>query len=506
MTNVKIGKLFRYVFIVFLVMILISKSFYVFDLFPNIIGIVGILAILLLGAAIYKTISIWKPENSKLITCIKQLSVKQMLIILTLISLLFKLAFIFIFQIQSIASHPDIAVYVTTAEELASTGISKTYAGYNYSFSHMYAFALFLSPFVKFFGASQTMLSVYLTIISTISMALLFYVTAYRFSKTISFIIFFIFNLLPSNILLPQYITHEHALLFFISISVYLYFYALPKTKSTIAKIIILLFSIISMLLATLMNAAGLIVIIASVILIISGAIEKTSVSGTLAAIGKILAIILILFVGTFAFDSFQISHSSLNNNYVKADKVLWTLYVGSNTESTGGRTEEDAITFDEWKPDTTPKEIEAFRKNLLKERYKSLFSNPSKLIQLIKGKLVRIWSVFSYSTLYTNETIPDVGLQQFYNRYLSKLFILFEYGISIIVAWIGLFCNLKQRKSSADNFYLFIELFLMGYTAMLIITECHNKYTLPMQPFFLIVALVLCCNTKNKNALNHIA
>ena len=128
------------------------------------------------------------------------------------------------FHINSIDDHSDINVYVTTSKELADYGMVKQYANYCNSFSHMFWYAVFLTPVTRLFGISQLAYSIYLSITLTLVCALVFDTMSFLYSKAIAFSVAFLFCILPSQILLPQYVTHEIASMFFLFIGIWLYF------------------------------------------------------------------------------------------------------------------------------------------------------------------------------------------------------------------------------------------------------------------------------------------
>lgn len=499
------NKLIKYIVITFLLIILGIKCIFLFDILPPFIAIFGVMFILLLGIFIHKI----QLHHSVLHTLkkylkkIEKLSGKQMIFIVAFLSIMFRLIAIFVLKIDSINANPDIAVYVTSAKELAINGIVKSYAGYCLSFSHMFWFAGFLSPIVKLFGDSQIVLSIFLSVIDTISIILLFVLVAEKFSKTNSFIISIIVSLLPSMIFLPQYITHEHALLFFVSLTLWLYFYIMPKTNKII-KIFIELLAMLCLFLAILMNTAGLVLYIAFIIIFIIDALKKHTIRTFVIFCSKIIVMFCILIIGTSLFTSIQYSHSVINDSYVDGDKILWTLYVGGNVETNAQWSKDDAEIFDAWEEGASSKEIHEYRMNLLIERYKDLLASPDKFIELLKGKMTTIWGAFTYSIMYTSETITNSYIQQLYNSYFSKLLVMFEYGLSVIVLYICIFNNIKKSCDYIDDFNLLIYLFLMGYTAMLLLTECNNKYTIAMQPFFWIICLTSYKNSSKNSSIEN--
>lgn len=498
----KVEGFFRYCFVVFSCLIIGIKCAYFFNILPFMIAAAGSVGVVVLCVlAFFAWQRIYDTTASKL-KGIDKLSYEKMLLIIAAVSLITKLLAIVIFHIESLNDGSDIDVYVGAAYELGTAGYVTLHAGYLYSYSHMFWFGFFLSPIAGLFGVSQTAFSIYLTIILTISTVLLFATFAKQAGKNKAFVVFLIFSLLPGTILLPQYITHEIALLFFESIALWLYFRCLPICKNTIFKVIIYLLFSVSLLLGTMMNTAGLVMCIAFGILFLVQMVKKFNAKtfGQFAA--KLLVLIAVLSVGSIVADSYHSDHCNVPEDDIMSDKVLWTMYVGGSVTHDGAWNLEDSQEFNSYDDDLSYDEIQQFRKDKVIGRYQDLINNPSDLGHLIKQKLITVWGVFGYSILYTNENIPDPGLQEIYNRLLDRPLLLLEYAASVLASIICLVEVIRHRRISSD-YALLIQLFLIGTTAMLMLTECRNKYTIAIQPFFWMVSFVLCRKKETEVAKN---
>ena len=73
----------------------------------------------------------------------------------------------------------------------------------------------------------------------------------------------------------------------------------------------------------------------------------------------------------------------------------------------------------------------------------------------------------------------------------LDRPLLFLEYAAAVLASIICLVENIHHRKETSD-YALLIQLFLLGTTAMLMLTECRNKYTIAIQPFFWMVCFVL--------------
>lgn len=487
----KVESFFRYCFVIFSILVVGIKCMYLFNILPTMFAAAGAAGILLLCILAFLFWQRLYDGIANRMKGIERLSYGKMLIIIAAISLITKLLAIAVFHVESLNDGSDIDVYVGAAYELGTTGIATSHAGYLTSFSHMFWFGAFLSPIAGAFGISQTAFSIYLTIVLTISSLLLFAAFAEQVGKNKAFVVFVIFNILPGTILLPQYITHEIALLFFESIAIWIYFRCLPKCKNSVGRIILYLLFVMALLVASLMNTAGLVMCIAFAILFFVQFLKKFGARtfGLFAA--KILVLIFVIIIGSTIAAGVQRNHCDVPEDYILSDKVLWTMYVGGSVAHDGEWNSDDSKEFNSYDNDLSYDEIQQFRKDKVIERYRELFNNPSDLGHLIKQKLITVWGVFGYSILYTNENIPDPHLQEIYNSLLDRPLLLLEYVATLLASIICLVEVIRHRKKASD-YALLIQLYLMGTTAMLMLTECRNKYAIAIQPFFWMACFVL--------------
>ena len=484
-------KFFRYCFILFAAVVVWIKCEYLFNILPAMLAVAGSVGIILLCIVIF---AFWQRAYeaiSRKLRGIDKLSYGKMLLFIAAISLCTKLLAVLIFHIESLNDGSDIDVYVTAAYELGKTGMATTHAGYLTSFPHMFWFGVFLAPVADVFGISQTAFSLYLTAVLTVSSLLLFAAYSEKVGKNKAFVVFVIYNLLPGTILLPQYITHEIALLFFESVAIWLYFRVLPHCRTAVVKAFVYLLFTLSLLVATMMNSAGLVMCIAFGLLSAVQFFRKISVRNLDMFLAKLIALLLVVVLGGKIATSVQELHCHVPEDYILGDKILWTMYVGGSAAHNGAWNLEDSKEFNSYDRSLPYEEIQEFRKAKVLGRYEELFRNPGDLGHLLKQKLIAEWGVFSYSILMTNETIPDPHLQKVYNVFLDRPLVFLEYAASVFAGIICLVEAVHHRKKTSD-YALLIQLYLMGTTAMLMITECRNKYTIAIQPFFWMACFAL--------------
>lgn len=484
-----ITKIIGYISIALFALIILSKVFYLFDIIFFPIAIVGSVVLVLFCVIVFKFNNVISEKISIVLSKLSSLSYSKMLISVIGLSLITKTIAIIVFQINSINHHPDINVYVTTSQDLVELGYAQHYADYCFSFSHMYWFAAFLTPVTALFGISQIAYSVYLTIVLTIVAGLLFDLVTYVSTKEYAFSILLLFLLMPSQILLPQYITHEIASLLFLSLFLWLYFKKFHQSKNRWKKATIFGLSLLALFFCSALNSLGLVAIFAAIIIYLIEIIRKRDKKALKYSAIKCISLVLVFVLGTLLLGAVQQNHSHLDPNKVPTNKVLWTLNVGSNYDSKGGWFLDEK--WEDYPKSFDSKEIAAYHKELINSHYMDLLNPPTKLLNHIKNKLVTVWGDFSYSISFSNETITNDRVRQVYNRYLFKPLSLLNYFVLFAIAVWGLIGLIKSRKKSKPLIMVFFELYLLGTTALLLITECSNKYVISIIPVFIIVSLI---------------
>lgn len=491
---------FHACFFALMACVALIKFVYLYELLPSFIASIGAIFLAIIFVLMIK---FWDKIQALIVRILQRISEyvqpAYMMLIFAFFSLLIKAVVIVTLDINSLI-HPDINVYVTTAYELAETGIAKSYAGYCRTFPHMFWFSIFLLPIIEGCGISHVALAVYLAVISTVSMLLVFDTIRHALSYEQAILYGIINIILPSQALLPGYITHEQALTFFLSISLWLYFRVMPGMNSQMGRISAFALTIVCLMLAIQVNSVGIVAAVALCITLFLHNQENYGKRSFLKNVLNCLILIVVLVVGGRAFEALQMEHSQLKEGYMDNDRVTWTLYVGSKTEA--GWFEEAGKKYNSYSEESTELEIQEYRHALLRESYKELFSHPQSVFSLLKNKLLTIWSCFTYPIGYSNETISNPKLREFYNHFLFKPLTCLEYGISVLLVFVGLISRAKNRKMESGKLVLFFELYMLGVTAMLLLTECNNKYTISLQPIYIAACLaMLACKINQKNA-----
>ncbi len=417
-------------------------------------------------------------------------SVLSALLFVFFLSFGIKVLMICLFHIDSL-SHPDINVYVVTADEMNKLGKAVTYGKYCMDFPHMFWFAYTLRPVIALFGINSDALSFYMAFISSVSLLFIFDTLRRTISEKCGLVVCIFLSLLPSQILLPGFIVHEQMLTFFLCLSLwFLIGISKANSDSCLKKWLIFFCGALTLAFSIQVNFAGMVAAIAFCIVILQGKMPEDWPNHRLERGTKVFVIIIMILLVGKVCALYQNSKTELPSDYIKTDRFIWNLYVGSNAESKGQWNEEDTVEF-RGEEGQTEQELRSFRKKLLLDRYTSLAAHPKELVQLAGKKYAEIWSGFFYSCSYANELIHDSDLQEFYHRFLFKPFCAIDFGLGFLML---LFCLAAPlyRIREIPGILFFSLLYIMGITAMLLLTECNQKYTITAQTFFVMTCMSL--------------
>lgn len=415
-----------------------------------------------------------------------KLTFKQCIWIISCISIITKLAAIFIFQINIIDVHPDVKAYVATAYELTHGGRVVTTANYCYDVPYTFRFALILAPVVKIFGWSQMALSIYLTMLLTIATILAFDLFNNLLGRQEGFWSVLIYSLLPGTILLPSFVIHENGLIFFGILSLWLYFRVYRNMESGIKKAGSFLLFAIALSYTMLINGGGYILAIALLIYIFMKdlLVERQGVQTVCQVLGIILVT---LFIGKVLGD-FQISVSDITESHRK-NAVVWSMYVGANEETQGGWSYEDAKFFENYDENWPEEKISAYERKLMMDRWKDLLGRPGDLGKHMLNKLEKQWGVQAYTIGYVNELIPNKYVAWFYKKILFRLFLPGTFLIELLLLGWGILSILRDENEKQFSIVQVLKMYLIGMTLLFLITEVTVKYTISFQlPFITIM------------------
>jgi len=261
-----------------------------------------------------------------------------------------------------------------------------------------------------------------------------------------------------------QFITHEIVFLFFISFSLWLYFFVVHKKNNTLVKIVFFLLFSVVIALSTQINASGYVAIIA----ILGVWLFFDVYARWFLRISKCVMLLAVLIVVVLCMNI--IKPNLLNQDAVsslKVNSIQWTLFVGSNTEKHGGFSDgdlelfgynkDDSNTFDE--KGLSDSEVLELRKELLTNRYIYLIHNPKSILSILSVKFLRIWS-------YCNYPLSELSVVygEWYADYLKPVLSAFELYFRLFLL-IGSMKEFRRSKWRIHQIYSFNATFLLDHS-----------------------------------------
>lgn len=483
----RIYRFFTASFIVFLALLLLAECLYPFTLvspFAASLGTVSVLTVLLWMFAKRDRLS---GAADRLTGRFSNISREKMLGILFAVSFALRLLSLLILT-SDCSVHYDIGIYLENASEIRSAGYVLTHGNYTANYPHLFWFALLLSP-LSGTGNSVLASCVLMALLDSVSLLLLASAFMRRYPKEKIFAVSLLPALLPGEVLSSSFITHEHALLFFLALALDLYAGSIGKSGAK--KTLLRALSFLSLSLSTLFNASGLVAVIAFLILSVTESAGRRTLKPLLPAVSLLTVLLCV------SFTAFLIEGSRIvtDPSYIPRDKVVWTLYVGAGRDSSGTWNREDEISFDSCPVSfTADGEIYSlWQKELMKERYRELGKDPAGTLKLLKEKLTSTWGCFSYPLSFLNETVEPESLRTVYTKVLFRPLILIQYAVTLAgTLWCFMKASSGRKKRTLEPVRFVSGLYVMGTAAMLLITECTSKYTMAALPFLWLVTAAM--------------
>ncbi len=425
-------------------------------------------------------------------------STKKLTLILGTVCLVTKLAFVLLFNCDS-NLHADMSKYISFANQIGNNGIVTQDASYASTFSYTLVYGVLLSPLGKIFGTNSLGYSIFLTFTTTVVMILLFDILRKYVDKTTSFLGIVVYNLLPPGLFQTQVVIHETALLFFHILSLWLILKSFDSTKNIIIRILLGVVAFALIIIGAAVNAAGRIVLVSYAIVIIAKLFtNKSSRSVILKIILPSLCVILLTFSGlkicTFIQKSCVRTFVETPPQVSKGYRLPygWSLYLGSNFETSGGWNEEDSTIYDKYHEYNNKEDALEYQRNLVKNRFSEYLRNPIKIPIHFFNKISALWApYFPYSSVPTSPGYQGLifsfgGLFQKALFMISYIGYIFVYSISMV----GVF-NKKRNDSKKYNPTLHFMLVPLGFTAALILFEVMPKYSSHMAIILFATAII---------------
>lgn len=413
--------------------------------------------------------------------------------IVFLLSLFIKVTCVFIFQIDSPSGNSDIMGYMKCANELVNYGEIRTLQTWIFYFPYLFWFSLFITPPIFLFGNSIIAVSVYMSIMNSITVSLIASIIISQFGKLKSIMVSAALIFLPSQMIIPQCFIHEQALLFFLTIALWLYFSILPKMRKIYSKVIIVALFCISLLFARMVNGGATIAIIAFTIysIIKYKSIIKKIIIPALA--------ICFVFLSLGIVNKVPVGFTDIDVTTTQKDYFSsWGYYVGLNIDSKGEFSSSDSEKYgwNKYNMNTTNLSGEAltkYRKQLLQDRLNERLSHPSDLAYLAVCKFNTIFGEYKFPFGFIEGSKINTSANSAFHFYIN-----FEYIFMVVLVFLAFLNTILNYKKQINDtsINLFLKLFMMGMTAALLLIECNNKYAFVVNIYLIIYGI--CCLDKS--------
>ena len=467
-----------------------NKEFHYYDWFSKLIsGLISIFLILSVFAVLYVFSSVFEGITrylvffivlsayllvvcffkdkvlqiiKKIYISLKKIDSKKLLLILCLMMIVLKIIYTVFFYFDA-TQDGDIKIYNDIAESIVRTGsISSS------EISHLVGMGLHLAVF-KYIGIPIHIGLFIAFFIGTIINYLSFKDIV---GKEKTFMVIFVYLLMPSTMLFTFCPTHELFVYLYLSISIFA-LNRFMKTIKTSEKFLYAFLLIVFSVLTCFVNPAGYIIyiiIVLSVLLSNSDLLNKV-----------VLIVVLVLSTLLSNLLTNQINPNQFNTTV----NTYAILVQGSSMETMGEQMEEHPVRqvlfyLDDNNLPITEESVISGIKNMLIEQYKYLITHPVELVKLLAHKFFRLWSGDYYA----------VELAYYYNAFNSiTYYIMLICGALLYLFMITISVVFKKETSETYDISNY-QLLILGVFGVTILSVLLNKYRVYVTLFLYLVTI----------------
>lgn len=415
--------------------------------------------ILLLGFLILCTLGTFILRKSSLY--LKKLNEKKCFIILLLTCFVVKITWICLYKIEPFV---DYATFYNTAEALsANFQIESRYVAL---FPHIFGYSLFLSVFFEIFGTSYIIPPIVNVILTTISMALIYFIGKKIDGIRTATMASILWILLPSQTIYnmlalsePLYCT-ELLLIWIIMIII-------DEKLSKIGMVNLIFYSLLLSLLLALMNMVRQIAAVPIIALIVWVFVIDIKHLGHKNILFKKIAYIATVLAGYFLFSLVVHNYTTARLGEEVAKTPGHNMYVGFNKESFGTWNEEDSklLMYYSEKEGWTANDVQ---EQMLEDTKDRLKNDNIDFAKLFFDKFIIFLGHDRSAVLYASSVL-DHPL-----RYMIICDIF--YYFLIVISLLGVFIAFKD-KDKDKSAVLFICLYAIGLTMAQMLVEVAGRY-----------------------------
>lgn len=374
------------------------------------------------------------------------------------------------------APYSDFEVLYSAAKNLANGNIME-FTGNNYiaRFPHLSYMVVYMSIIIRLFGETLLVIKLLNMIFSIFSMYLIYKVCIEVFNNnSLALISLGISSIFPPMVTYTGVIATENIAIPLYLLSIYIFILVI-KEKISFNKLILCGFILG---IGNLFRMVAVVVLIALIIYIIL--LTSNSIINKIK--GGIYLIISFVIVLVFASSFLKIMNISEVELWKGKEPAITNILKGTNIESWGRFTEEDASIVYEYDFDFD--KIEKVSKEIIKERLTN--TPPLKLLIFYSGKFVGQWVQGDMSGVSWSEAGAE-NIKFIISKNAKIIFQLF-YSCIIFLSFIGLFN--KNRIYNENSIISLFYIILCGYGLLYLITEMQGRYAYIICWIFIIFAI----------------
>ena len=356
-------------------------------------------------------------------------------------------------------------------------------ANYYRSAVHWLLYPNILHYVFLIFGESQLTLSLFNTIVSCLIVTLIYLIT-YKISnnKKMSFFISLLYVLLPSSILYISFASPEYIGMLLYCLCI-LFFILLLQIKDNckLYKLILLsLLTGVTLSISNFFKGISIILLISILIIFIIDFIKKKFY---LKQFLKDIISIIIISVTYIVFNALIYSVCDrITGNNVTRNAMAAYLWVGLDSSNNGTYNERIYEKYNEYL-ENYDYDFEKVNKIVYSNLKKDITSHYSYYPKLFVNKVAIAFKNDSTiaNWLYYSNGEKQKGLFEILYK-ISDIY----YIIMLIFLFVGLYDIFKARLKLE---YLFLYIFLLGFTFVILLGEVQGRYKFIIMPFFIILS-----------------
>ena len=304
------------------------------------------------------------------------------------------------------------------------------------------------------------------------------------YSKNIAFVSVLLWLIIPAEIILPQFLYHETALLIFMPMAIWCAIVGIPKAKKTISKILMYCLFFVFLFIGSAMSPLGIVYSIAIIICALLKALQKREKTYIIrSGLIVLLTVAALMIKNPFLNLIKQPYVSGQVKSEGSSGMIAYTIFSGSNYKTGGEWTQEEYDTILEYVANNPDADMGEYYYTRAKENYSYLFNHPGELIKFFATKFEKIWN-----SKYAQDSIAS-AINTKYQK-IGLLTSSFSYIIQALLALIA-FASVSFKRYKYQTDRLIYPLLIIGFSIVLLILEACFRYFVHFQLFVIFLGVI---------------